>query len=306
MLASLTLLVVVMVVFLAGLRELLVAHREQRRLANAVLDVDADAQALFRWSRLDRLVRRTAAGTRLAAALEGAGITLSPGRFVVAGAAVCALLALLLGMTMSWLLTPVGAALGVLLARTYIRRQRNKRREAFIAQMPELARILSNATSAGLSIRTAVALAADDLAEPAASELRAVTEQMNLGTSLRTALDSLEERLPSREVAILVGTLVVSSRSGGALVSALRDIAGTLETRKETRREVRTTYSQIVATAYTTAALGVFVLFILNRINPGTIDLMLRSALGQVALVVAGAMYAVGFLLVRRMTRVEV
>ena len=47
-------------------------------------------------------------------------------------------------------------------------------------------------------------------------------------------------RLPSREVAVLVSTLLVSARSGGSLVTALRDIADTLEARKETRREVRT------------------------------------------------------------------
>jgi tight adherence protein B len=172
--------------------------------------------------------------------------------------------------------------------------------------MPELARTLSNATSAGLSVRTALAMAVDELADPARSEIRLVTEQLNLGASLDGALTNMERRLPSREAAILISTLIVSARSGGGLVTALRDIAGTLETRKETRREIRTVYAQAVATAYAVLLMGVGVLFLLDSVHEGTVDTMLREPLGQVALMVAGGIYAAGILVIRRMTRVEV
>lgn len=304
--ASLLLLVLVLALFLVGLRQLLVADREHRRLLAAVLAEESGTRSLFRWTVLDRLVRRAPYGSRLANVLESAGVTLSPGRFVGMTLVVCTLLTLVLGSAFSWLLVPVGIAVGVFAARLYVRRARVRRREAFVAQMPELARILSNATEAGLSIRTAVALAADDLAEPAAAELRAVTEQMNLGASLQEALNLLEARLPSREVSILIGTLVVSSRAGGKLVGALRDIADTLETRKETRREVQTTYAEVVSTANIMTLVGVAMLFLLNQLNEGTVDAMLRSPVGQVALFVAGGMYALGLFIIRRMTRVVV
>lgn len=210
-----------------------------------------------------------------------------------------------LGRTLSWLLLPVGLLAGVQAARLVLRRARNRRREAFINQMPELARTLSNATSAGLSIRTALALAVDEIADPARSEIRLVSDQIALGASLEQALTGLERRLPSREAAILISTLVVSARSGGGLVTALRDIAGTLETRKETRREIRTVYAQTLATAYAVLAMGVGVLFVLDSVQEGTVDTMLREPLGQAALVVAAAVYAAGIFVVRRMTRVE-
>ena len=98
----------------------------------------------------------------------------------------------------------------------------------------------------------------------------------------------------------------MAARSGGGLVSALRDIAGTLETRKETRREIRTTYAQALATAYAVLLMGVGVLFLLDSVREGTVDTMLREPLGQIALVIAGAIYAGGIFVIRRMTRVEV
>ena len=44
--------------------------------------------------------------------------------------------------------------------------------------------------------------------------------------------------------------------------------------------------------------MGVGVLFLLDSVREGTVDTMLREPLGQVALVVAGAVYGVGILVV--------
>jgi len=301
----LTALALTLVVFYVGLRELGIAVREQRRLETAVLPDERRAGGL-RWSTVDRQLLRTSGGRRLRETLEMSGVSTAPSKFLAVAVAVSVLLGLLLARSLSGLLFPLGLLLGLQLTRVYLRRAKNKRREAFIAQMPELARTLSNATSAGLSVRTALAMAVDELADPARSEIRLVTEQLNLGASLDGALTNMERRLPSREAAILISTLIVSARSGGGLVTALRDIAGTLETRKETRREIRTVYAQAVATAYAVLLMGVGVLFLLDSVHEGTVDTMLREPLGQVALVVAGAIYAGGILVIRRMTRVEV
>jgi tight adherence protein B len=300
----LTALALTLVVFYVGLRELAVAVRDQRRLETAVLPEESRRGGL-RWSTVDRHLVRVGWGRRLRETLEMSGVDIGPSKFLAASIALSVVLALLLARSLSLLLLPFGLFLGVQITRVYLRRAMNKRREAFISQMPELARTLSNATSAGLSVRTALAMAVDELADPARSEIRLVTDQLNLGASLDSALTTMERRLPSREAAILISTLIVAARSGGGLVTALRDIAGTLETRKETRREIRTVYAQAVATAYAVLLMGVGVLYLLDSVHEGTVDTMLREPLGQVALVVAGSIYAAGILVVRRMTRVE-
>ena len=115
----------------------------------------------------------------------------------------------------------------------------------------------------------------------------------------------MSERLPSREVAVLTATLVVSSRSGGSLVSALRDIADTLETRKETRREIRTTMAQALATGYLVIGMGGFILIVLNGLYPGVVEKMTITPIGQIALLSALVLYGGGLVLIRRMTRFE-
>jgi tight adherence protein B len=300
------LVVLVLALVLTAIYQFWIDLGEKAQVARAIAPEASEQQALRRRTALDRLVIKSRWGSRVQGAITLTGWSISPSRFVLAGTALCTVVGLLLGMTLSWILFPFGFYGGYLLIRGYLRREREKRKEEFISQMPELARTLSNASSAGLSIRTAVAMAADELAEPARSELRTVSDEINLGVSLDTALSDMEDRLPSRELGILVSALVVSSRSGGALVSALRDISETLETRKEVRREIRTTYAQTVATAYAVLAVGTMSLFLLEAIHGGTVDAMLRNPVGQASLVFAALVYSGSIWAVRRMTRVEV
>jgi tight adherence protein B len=174
-----------------------------------------------------------------------------------------------------------------------------------VAQLPELARVLSNAASAGLAIRSAVEMAALELDDPAGSELRRVSEELRVGQPIDLALANLEERMPSREVGVLVGTLVIQHRAGGSLVTSLREMSHTLDARQELRREVRTIMAGAVFTSYVVIVMGLGSLLMLNSINPGILDKMTSRPVGQAALGLAAALYSVGFLLIRRTTRIE-
>ncbi len=201
---------------------------------------------------------------------------------------------------------PLAGLLGVWAAVQFLNWQRQKRIERFINQLPELARILANATQAGLALRTAIGMAAEELEAPAGEELAKVADQLAVGHSLDDALGELAERLPSRELVVLVTTLVLSNRAGGQVVSALRNLTETLEERKETRREIRTQLSQVTMTSYAVPVLGIGALFLMNGVKDGALDRMTGSPVGQACVIVAFAMYAVGFVLIRRMSRIDV
>lgn len=296
---------VALCLFVYGLYQFWVDLSAKAVLAQAVNPRLSEQRDRVRRSRIDRLVLRSRIGPWIAEAIGLLGWSVRPIGFLAGVVALCLSLALVLGLTLSWYLAPFGLIAGALLARARVRKLRERHTEEFIAQMPELARTLSNATSAGLSIRTAVAMAADELAEPAASELQLVADEIALGVPLETAMTNLQERLPSRELGILVSSLVVGSRSGGGLVTALRDIAETLDTRKEVRREIRTLYTQTVATAYAVLGVGGLSIFLLEGISPGTVDTMATTFIGQAAIVFAVVVYSTCIYVVRRMTRVS-
>ncbi|MFJ6390557.1 type II secretion system F family protein [Streptomyces sp. NPDC091972] len=255
---------------------------------------------------LDRRLRRTRLGRELELRLAATGLDVTPGEFFAAMIGLVGGLWLIGQATLAPFFGPLAGLAGVWAAVQFLNWQRQKRIEKFINQLPELARILANATHAGLALRTAIGMAAEELEAPAGEELANVANQLAVGVAMEDALDEMAKRLPSRELVVLVTTLVLSNRAGGQVVSALRNLTETLEERKETRREVRTQLSQVNMTSYAVPVLGIGSLFLMNGVKDGALERMTGSPLGQGAVIIAFALYAVGFILIRRMSRIDV
>ncbi|MFF0791013.1 type II secretion system F family protein [Streptomyces spiralis] len=259
-----------------------------------------------RFRNLDRRLRRTRLGRGLELRLAATGLDVTPGEFLACMLATMAALWLIGQAALAPFFGPPAGLLGVAAAMQFLSWQRQKRIEKFINQLPELARILANATHAGLALRTAIGMAAEELEAPAGEELGKVAHQLALGSSMDDALGELADRLPSRELVVLVTTLVLSHRAGGQVVSALRNLTETLEERKETRREIRTQLSQVTMTSYAVPVLGIGALLLMNGVKAGALDRMTGSPIGQAAVIISFALYAVGFILIRRLSRIDV
>jgi tight adherence protein B len=257
--------------------------------------------------RLDQRLRATPRGQQLGQWLRSSGGRLSAIDF----AAIVLVGGALAGLVMSLLTPPLvavvlGYGLVVLGLRWWVERQRRVRRDAFMDQLPDLARMLTNGTQAGLSIAGAVQMAARELEDPAAAEMAAVVQEMRLGQPLDRALERLQQRLPSREVAVLMTTIVIQQRAGGDTVRALQELGATLEARKDLIREIRTVLSGSVFTSYVVAGIGIATIVLMNLFTPGVMREMTSSLPGLLALGVAGTLWAVAFVLIRASTRVEV
>ncbi|MYZ37070.1 MULTISPECIES: type II secretion system F family protein [unclassified Streptomyces] len=259
-----------------------------------------------RFVGIDRQLRTTKLGRRIERKIAATGLDLTPGEYVVYVVAGLLALYFVIGAIFAPFFGVLAALIGVWGGNAFLNWQRTKRTEAFIGQLPELTRVLANATQAGLAMRTALAMAAEELDDPAGEELRRVADQLAIGHSLDDALGELADRLPSRELVVLVTTLVLSSRAGGQVVTSLRNLTETLEERKETRREVTTMLSQVKVTALAVPLLGLGFLLMINATTPGALDKMTGSVLGQLGTGIAFGMYAVGYLLIGRLSRVQV
>jgi tight adherence protein B len=266
---------------LLGLWQLLAGTSRRAELAARGQVVGGEGSGRSVMRALDVRLRRTRSGQRLSAWLGGAAIRLMPVEYVglVAGASLVGFI-LLANLFAPWLalLVAIGASIGI--SRAYIERKRGSRRDAFVAQLAEIARMLSNGTSAGLSMAQAV--------------------------RIEDSLEALQERLPSREVAVLMTTIIIQQRAGGDTVRALSELAGTLDARKDLRREISTLLSGVVFTSYIVAGIGGATILLVNGISPGVTKQMTSSALGLAGLFVAGVLWTIAFILIRRTTKVSV
>ncbi|WP_327285141.1 MULTISPECIES: type II secretion system F family protein [unclassified Streptomyces] len=259
-----------------------------------------------RFSGVDRRLRKTALGKRIELKLAVTGLDLTPGEFFVYMLMSVAGVWLVAASFLAPFFGPVAGLIGLWAADAFLNWQRARRTERFINQLPELARILANATQAGLALRTAIAIAAEELEAPAGEELSRVADRLAVGHSIEESLGEIAQRLPSRELVVLVSTLVLSARAGGAIVGSLRNLTVTLEQRKETRREIRTQLSQVTVTAYLVPAIGLGSLLLVNVMMPGALDRMTGAFIGQTAVLVAIGLFTLGFVLIRRLSKIDV
>ncbi|WP_371795435.1 type II secretion system F family protein [Streptomyces sp. NBC_01718] len=259
-----------------------------------------------RFQGVDRRLRKTGLGRRLELKLAATGLEITPGEFFVYALFAMAVLWMAASSILASFFGPVAALVGLWGTNAFLNWQRTKRTERFINQLPELSRILANATQAGLALRTAISMAADEMENPAGEELARVARRLAVGESLDDAMSELTDRLPSRELVVLVTTLVLSNRAGGTVVSSLRNLTETLEERKETRREVKTQLSQVTVTAYAVPVFGFGAMLLMNAVMPGALDRMTGALIGQVAVIVSLVLYTIGFIVIRRMSRIDV
>lgn len=296
-------LALVLALMLWALWEFVASARQRRIIAARSALAQAEYDASTPMARLDVALHRTRWGARLSRRLARSGTEVRLSTFLVSLSAGSLLAVIVVWQILAPFFGLLAAAGVAFLFFSYLSRAEAKRREEFTGQLPDLARVLGNATSAGLALPTAVAIAADELDGPAGEELGRMAESMKLGASFEEAVAELRERMPSRELGVLLSTLVVASRSGGSLVSALRNISTTLENRKETRREVRTVLSETTSTVWALGFMSVGALFLLNMVQPGVMRTMTGSVAGISVLLLSASLFAVGFVVVSRITK---
>lgn len=268
--------------------------------------VPAPAGRRRRFAGVDRRLRKTKLGRRIEVKLAVTGLDLTVGEFFVYMCAAVVGVWLVAASFLAPFFGPVAGLIGLWAANAFLNWQRTRRTERFVNQLPDLARILANATQAGLALRTAIGMAAEELEAPAGEELARVANSLAVGHSIEESLGELTERLPSRELVVLVSTLVLSARAGGTIVESLRNLTVTLEQRKETRREIRTQLSQVTVTAYLVPAIGLGSLLLVDMMMPGALDRMTGAFLGQTAVLIALGLFTLGFVLIRRLSKIDV
>ena len=133
-----------------------------------------------------------------------------------------------------------------------------------------------------------------------------MSRQLNLGWSLDNVLNELTDRMPSREINVLMRTIIIQSKTGGALSAALSEMSQTLEDRKELRREVSTVILGAAVAGYAVIGIGVGAVILLNLFKPGLLDQMATSLLGRVTMGASAVLFIGGTLLMRLVSRVEV
>jgi tight adherence protein B len=187
----------------------------------------------------------------------------------------------------------------------YLRLLHRRWLAAMNEQLPYLVDLLKAALGAGHTMLRALQMAAQNLPEPVASELRVVVEQVQLGMSLPLALELMYERAPVEEMGFLVAAVRIQSDVGSSLAEVFQHVAEGMRNRQRAEQQLRALTAQSRASAVIVTLLPFIVLAALSLINPAYSEPLFHREAGVLMLKTAVVLDVIAFFTMRRIARVD-
>jgi len=180
-----------------------------------------------------------------------------------------------------------------------LERWRERRIERDAARgLPAACAELAAHVRAGRSLAQAVTDAADGVAEPAASRLRACGAAVALGTAPADALRSLGD---NDDVRLLTAAVALQARHGGDLAALLDGLSELLVERADLRRAAEVATAQARATARMVIGLPVAALGALWLLDRPALGMLAGSPIGWAALATSAGLCVLGSRLIARL-----
>jgi tight adherence protein B len=220
-------------------------------------------------------------------------------------------LILLLG-ALTWGLT--GNALPALLVaaatafgpRVVLRWLRRRRIEKLEQQLPDALQMLSGGLKAGVSLSQAVQQLVLEASAPISQEFDLVLREQRLGVSLDDALENLRQRVPLQSVTLTVSAMRIAAETGGQLAETLERAAQTLRQKLAMEGKIRALTSQGKLQAWVVGALPLFLMLVLNKMEPAAMHLMFSTRMGWATLAVIGLFEFFGIVVIRKIVDIDV
>jgi tight adherence protein B len=251
-------------------------------------------------------LQNTRLGSQIATELARADLPVTPSEYILTN-----MLIVLLGFVVGWalfrspLLALLGAVVGLVAPRLYVRYLQHKRHLAFDSQLPGALVLLSNTLRAGHGLSQAIETVSKEVAPPISVEFARVTREVALGLPMQRALDNLVRRNPSLDLEMVITAINLNREIGGNLADVLDGIASTVRDRIRIAADIRAITSQQRFTAGVLTLLPPALGLIIFVINPEYIASLWQSTCGLMMLGLGVLMMFFGYLVVRRILAVK-
>jgi tight adherence protein B len=256
----------------------------------------------------NKMVKRRGFEEDLGQRLDAGGVPLRPAEWLLihfAAAVGGGLLGLVLGrFSLFWGL--VGLAVGAVLPLMYLSWARNRRQGRFLSQLPDTLQLVGGSLTAGYSLPQAVDAAARESQDPISTEFDRALVEARLGIPLEEALESVAERMSSKDFYWVVLAIGIQRQTGGNLAELLTTVANTLREREQLRRQVQVLSAEGRLSAWILGLLPVVFALYLVVTQPEYLQPLLRDPLGWILLGLGATLMIVGGFWLSRVVKVEV
>jgi len=286
------------------------SHYVEEEFEDAVALAESQkTTALSEW--LDNKLEGSKFGDKIATNLAQADLKLRPAEYVAA----MVIASFLLGF-FAWAVggqeiisALIGAILGGMAPRFYMKRLQDKRLVTFGNQLPDMLNLVVNGLRSGYSTMQALEAVSKELPPPLSDEFNRVVKEMQLGISMGDSLNNLHRRIPSDDLDLIITAINVQREVGGNLAEILDTISYTIRERIKIKGEIKVLVSQVIYSGRFLALLPLILMgllwfanreYLMTFFSPGNL------LCGGIMLGIAGLMVLAGYLTMNKLADIEV
>jgi tight adherence protein B len=210
----------------------------------------------------------------------------------------------LLGL--QWYFCTAVAIIGYSIPKYFMKQKRKKRIKISSYQLIEILGMMANSLRAGFSFMQAMQLVGKEVTDPLGPEFERVVRQAGLGIPLDEVFEELVERVPNKELEVVVRAILAQRRSGGNLAELLETMEETIRGRVRILEELNTLTAQGRMSSWIITLLPVGLGLYLALVNREYFSPMLEHPLGWAMLSVCAVSILLGWFFIQKIIRIEV
>jgi tight adherence protein B len=193
---------------------------------------------------------------------------------------------------------------GPALAAWAVNARRRRYRRAVERALADMAVAVADSLSAGRSLRASLPAAARSLDGPAAVELSRLGAELEIGAATAEVVAAWRRRMRSPRVDAFASALLSQRLAGGDLAGLLRRFAAGAAERDRAAEDARSATSQARFTGMLVVAMPSGGAVFAELLQPGFLAQVLSGPASAILLALAAALQVVGFVAIKRFSRV--
>ena len=159
----------------------------------------------------------------------------------------------------------LAALLFPLVALLFMRKRRHGK---FAEQFPDAMDIIVRSLRAGHPVPVAIALVAQELADPIGTEFGIAADEITYGADVETAMRNLYFRVGQEDLPLFVTAVAIQGSTGGNLSEILSNLSSVIRLRFKMRRKIRALAAEGKFSALFLSGLPVAVFCLINLMTP--------------------------------------
>jgi len=190
--------------------------------------------------------------------------------------------------------------------RLILRYLRKQRLYKFNIQLEDALGMISSSLKAGFSINQALEEIAGQNIHPISVEFKLLTQEIRLGVPLEQALENMNYRVESDDFELVTTAILTARQTGGELTGTLERVAALIRERVRISNKLRATTAMGRLQAIMVGSMPFLLFAGLLFVAPQVMAGFTSGPIGIIALIVVVVLDVIGYLVIKKITTIEV